>query len=170
MNTPVLPGARNTAVLKAFSDDDQKARNQPDRFITTVDGQVVYSWERGSLPERAENLSDDTISKVASMFEPWAPGLNVSTGDLLQWQGEIVEVVQAHTTQSDWTPDLTPALFMLHRDPAGPPQPWVQPLGSHDAYQVGERVTHNDSIWENTVDNNVWEPGIFGWVLVEGGN
>jgi hypothetical protein len=40
---------------------------------------------------------------------------------------------------------------------------WVQPLGSEDAYQIGDRVTHNGQIWVSTHANNVWEPGVFGW-------
>lgn len=41
--------------------------------------------------------------------------------------------------------------------------PWVQPSGVHDAYSVGDRVTHNGKTWESTTDGNVWEPGVYGW-------
>ena len=41
---------------------------------------------------------------------------------------------------------------------------WVRPLGAHDAYMAGARVTHNGKRWVNTHGNfNTWEPGIFGW-------
>ena len=40
---------------------------------------------------------------------------------------------------------------------------WVQPTGAHDAYQTGDRVTHNNKTWVSTHANNVWEPGVFGW-------
>lgn len=43
---------------------------------------------------------------------------------------------------------------------------WVQPFGAHDAYRLGAKVTHGGQTWENTgSDANVWEPGVFGWVL-----
>ena len=42
-------------------------------------------------------------------------------------------------------------------------EPWVQPIGAQDAYSVGTRVSHNNSHWISTVDNNVWEPGVYGW-------
>ncbi len=46
-------------------------------------------------------------------------------------------------------------------------QPWVQPAGAHDAYKLGALVTHKGSTWENTgSDANVWEPGVYGWVVV----
>ena len=40
---------------------------------------------------------------------------------------------------------------------------WVQPTGAHDAYQTGDRVTHNNKTWVSTHADNVWEPGVFGW-------
>ena len=30
-------------------------------------------------------------------------------------------------------------------------------------YKKGDKVTHNGSTWVSTVDNNVWEPGVYGW-------
>jgi hypothetical protein len=46
-------------------------------------------------------------------------------------------------------------------------QPWVQPTGAHDAYPMGAKVTHNGQTWENTGSAaNVWEPGVFGWVII----
>lgn len=52
----------------------------------------------------------------------------------------------------------------LDATPPDGPQPWVQPIGSHDAYALGALVTHGGDVWESTVDANVWEPGVFGWV------
>ena len=43
---------------------------------------------------------------------------------------------------------------------------WVQPTGAHDAYQLGERVTHAGQDWESTAAANVWQPGVYGWVGV----
>jgi len=43
---------------------------------------------------------------------------------------------------------------------------YVQPTGAQDSYQIGDRVTHNGNTWESTANNNVWEPGVFGWVIV----
>lgn len=40
---------------------------------------------------------------------------------------------------------------------------WVQPTGAHDAYSIGDKVTHNGKTWESTIANNVWEPGVYGW-------
>ena len=43
------------------------------------------------------------------------------------------------------------------------PEEWVQPTGAHDAYALEAVVAHIGKVWESTVENNVWEPGVFGW-------
>ncbi len=40
---------------------------------------------------------------------------------------------------------------------------WVQPIGAHDAYAKGDKASHNGKNWVSTADNNVWEPGVYGW-------
>jgi hypothetical protein len=114
----------------------------------------------------AEALDDDTIAKISVLFPLWKAGLTVSVGDVYQWDGTLVECIQAHTTQEDWTPDVTPSLWKIHRSATDEPQPWVQPAGAHDAYQIGDKVTHNGSTWESTAADNVWEPGVYGWVEI----
>jgi hypothetical protein len=62
--------------------------------------------------------------------------------------------------------------FGVVRDgyPGQPEEPgypaWIQPVGSQDAYPLGARVSHNGSDWESTYANNVWEPGVFGWIQI----
>ena len=115
---------------------------------------------------QAEALSADDLALVLPLFRPWEAGEALAAGSVRRHNGALYETVQAHTTQSDWAPDKVPALFKLHA-PAGFLMDWVQPLGSEDAYALGEQVRHNGQVWESTVDANVWEPGVFGWALVE---
>lgn len=42
---------------------------------------------------------------------------------------------------------------------------WEQP-DSTNGYMTGDKVIFNNHIWESTVDNNVWTPGVYGWVQV----
>lgn len=106
---------------------------------------------------RAETLAPERLPKVAAAFPPWRPGDTVAVGDLRRYAGTVVECIQDHTTQADWAPDVTPALWKVHRVP-GEAEPWVQPTGAHDAYAAGETVTHNSKTWSSNVDGNVWEP------------
>lgn len=34
---------------------------------------------------------------------------------------------------------------------------------AHDAYAKGDKVSYGGKHWESTVDNNVWQPGVYGW-------
>ena len=80
-------------------------------------------------------------------------------------------MLQAHTSQSDWTPDVSHSLFaqILIPDENVIPE-WVQP-DSTNPYMKGNKVTHNGITYESLIDNNVWEPGVIGteslWVVVE---
>jgi hypothetical protein len=62
-----------------------------------------------------------------------------------------------------WEPPINWRQTML--DANAPPPAWVQPTGAGDAYALGARVTHNAQIWVSTQAANVWEPGVFGWVV-----
>lgn len=70
--------------------------------------------------------------------------------DLGSWNVWAVDVVQAR-----WT-DLDAGI------PVGP-QPWKQPVGSTDAYQIGAQVTYGGKTWTSTAANNVWQPRVYGW-------
>lgn len=39
---------------------------------------------------------------------------------------------------------------------------WEQP-DSTNPYMKGNKASHNGKVWESDYDNNVWEPGVFGW-------
>ena len=63
-------------------------------------------------------------------------------------------------SNSEWTPSALAAHLSLVVS-AG--DPWAQPAGAHDAYAEGVEVTHNGRLWRNDNDNNVFEPGVWGW-------
>lgn len=56
---------------------------------------------------------DQTAARAVELYLAWAVGLTVEVGDRLQYGGKLYKVIQAHTTQADWTPDITPALFTV---------------------------------------------------------
>lgn len=110
------------------------------------------------------NPADITTDLItAQRRPPWQAGISVGVGEVYQYSGNLYEVIQSHTTQADWTPDISFALFKRFYEPANDPWPWVQPQGAHDAYPIGARVTHNGYTWQSDVSANVWEPGVFGW-------
>jgi hypothetical protein len=137
-------------------------------------------WTQAELDARNQALYGSTDAIVAGLLTsysstqspetapPWVqptgahdgylPG-TIVTHDGATWRNDltVMNVWIPGTQGAGWT-DLTPP-------PAGP-QPWVQPTGSQDAYNVGDQVTHVGSTWESTVAANVWEPGVYGWETV----
>ena len=106
---------------------------------------------------------DDFYTRLRNFVVKWQPGIAVEVGQILHYEvdDKLYEVIQAHTTQSDWTPDIVPALFNIIHEPLPGEDypPWVQPTGAHDAYPKGARVTHVGKNWESTIDANTTEPG-----------
>ena len=65
------------------------------------------------LVEVRPNLSDNQALKYRAMYPLWAAGIAVTEGQRYQYNDRLYKVVQAHTTQADWTPDVTPALWTV---------------------------------------------------------
>ena len=79
------------------------------------------------------------------------------------WNEKLYKVIGAkHTSQVDWTPDTAVSLY-VEITPPGVIAEWKQPTGAHDTYQSGDKVTWNGKTWISDVDNNSWEPGVYGW-------
>ena len=75
----------------------------------------------------------------------------------------LYKVITAHTSQETWTPTEAPSLFtkVLIPDENVIPE-WEQP-DSTNPYMIGDKVTHNGKTWVSIVNNNVWEPSVYGW-------
>jgi len=116
----------------------------------------------------ADELKDEAAEVFAGLFPDWEPGIAVKVGEVYRWDGTLVQVIQGHTTQADWAPDVVPALFKIHRTATDTPQPWVQPAGGDDAYNIGDKVTFEGSTYESTINANVWSPTAYpaGWRLI----
>ena len=123
---------------------------------------------RALIEALSASLSDETALTGVELFPPWSVGKSYATGDRVQYEGTLYKCVQGHTSQADWTPPATPALWTavsIDEYPA-----WVQPTGAHDAYSKGDKVTHSGKRWTSDVDNNTWEPGVYGWTEVTASN
>ena len=148
---------------------------------TLLDGDMpVVSGSRAKLLAAEIEAATDlaglkaATAKVLGLAKPevtdvleWIVGETVIIGTRRMYEGVLYRCVQAHTTQSDYTPDSTPALWTAVVDP-NDPQPWVPPQGAHDAYRIGDRVTYEGQVWECTIDYNVYAPDVIGWEMMEG--
>lgn len=110
-------------------------------------------------------LSDEQAAQAPFLFDEWDPNGVAYTAETskVQYNGLLYKCLQSHTSQASWTPTDAPSLWVRIDDPAEEWPEWRQPQGAHDAYAKGAKVTHNEKHWISNVDNNVWEPGVYGW-------
>lgn len=108
-------------------------------------------------------VDDNTALRMLVFYPEWKDGQAYSAGFKVQHGGKLWRVVQAHTSQAGWEPDSAPSLWakVLIPDETVIPE-WEQP-DSTNPYSAGDKVTHNGKTWVSDVDNNVWEPGVYGW-------
>ena len=112
-------------------------------------------------------VDDNTALRMVEFYPEWTTDTDYAAGFKVQYGGKLYKCLQDHTAQADWTPDAAPSLWakVLIPDPDVIPA-WEQPDATN-AYMQGDKVTHNGKTWTSTVDNNVWEPGVYGWVEAE---
>ena len=137
---------------------------EPEPPATEPDLYEVMEAVKKMLSTDTSALSDEDALAVASLFPTWASrseGAELQAGERLWYDGKLYKVIQAHTSQPDWTPDATPALFAEVSVEEFPD--WKQPAGAADAYAKGDKVSHAGKHWVSTADANVWEPGVYGW-------
>ena len=107
--------------------------------------------------------TDEQAVEVPNLYPTWRDGVEYKLNERVLYNEVLYKVITAHTSQSDWTPNVAPSLFakVLIVDENVIPE-WEQP-DSTNPYMTGDKVTHNSKTWISTIDNNVWEPGVYGW-------
>ena len=108
-------------------------------------------------------LTDKQALTVQPLFPAWDAAATYAVGDRVRYGGVLYKCLMAHMAQTGWKPTDAPSLWAkVLTDPSGGILPWEQPDNSNP-YKKGDKVTHNGKTWVSTVDNNVWEPGAYGW-------
>ena len=118
---------------------------------------------RAAMDAAAAALTDEQALKAAALYPAWSAEDTYDAGERVRFGGALYKCLQGHTAQADWTPTAAPSLWakVLTSD-TGEPLPWEQP-DSTNPYMKGDKVTHGGKTWVSTMDNNVWEPGVYGW-------
>ena len=119
---------------------------------------------RQLIEQLAVTLDDETALTGVELFPAWVIGKAYAVNDRTQYNGTLYKCIQAHTSQSDWMPSATPALWKTVSVDEYPE--WVQPTGAHDAYNIGDKVTYNGQHYVCTSNANVYAPDVYGWDLI----
>lgn len=129
---------------------------------------------RRALQLWAQTLTDESMMmEIADVYPKWnGNSKGYKLGDIISYgvnadgETQLYTVLQAHTSQADWTPDTATSLYKKVGFTDTGVSIWTQPLGATDAYNTGDVVEHNGQQWTSDVDGNVWEPGVYGWTVV----
>lgn len=129
---------------------------------------------RRLIESMAENLDDETAEENVNVFPKWQEGVLYEVGYKVRYNNVLYKVIQEHTSQSDWTPDVAVSLFARNHsqpDEGGEEEEfpeWVQPT-AENPYMTGDKVTFNGERYICLIDNCVWSPTDYpqGWEKVE---
>ncbi|MFI3114969.1 MAG: hypothetical protein R3Y12_02375 [Clostridia bacterium] len=122
-------------------------------------------------------LSESECMEMADIYPSWQSKLDKSTtleiddivkfGENSDGETQLYTVLSKHIPQADWTPDISTSLFKKIGFTYGGISIWTQPLGQSDAYQKGDVVSFENILYVSDIDNNVWQPFVYGWSLHE---
>ena len=123
---------------------------------------------RAAMDAAAAALTDEQALTAAALYPAWSAQDTYDAGERVRFDGTLYKCLQPHAAQPDWTPTAAPSLWakVLTSD-TGEALPWEQP-DSTNPYMQGDKVTHGGKTWVSTIDNNVWEPGVYGWEETDG--
>lgn len=118
---------------------------------------------RAQFVKLREMATDEMSLQVPNLYPTWRAEVEYALNDRVLYNDVLYKVLQAHTSQTDWTPDVSHSLFakVLIPDENVIPE-WEQPE-STNPYMIGDKVMYNGKTWASIVDNNVWAPGVYGW-------
>ncbi len=120
---------------------------------------------RELLHKASASLTDEDALDGIELFPVWKPDTEYVLDVRVRFEDKLYKCVQAHTSQEDWTPDVTPALWVDVAEPGTIPV-WRQPTGAHDAYMKDDLVHYpeiDDPVYISLIDNNVYAPDQYGW-------
>lgn len=118
---------------------------------------------RQQIESAATLQTDETALESKWMYAEWKTETAYVIADRIRYGEKLYKCVQAHTSQTAWTPDATSALWVEVSIEEFPE--WHQPTGAHDAYNVGDKCSYNGKHWICIIDGNVYAPDVYGWEL-----
>ena len=125
---------------------------------------------RETLDNLLSGFDDETATEYKVLFKNWEPDIQVTQGERYKYNNALYRVLQSHTTQRGWEPEIATSLFAVILTSQEPEtyNEWVQP-DSTNPYMMGDRVIFLGKIYESIIDNNIWSPIAYpaGWMELE---
>ena len=128
---------------------------------------------RKALQMFAASLSNEQALEVATIYDAWKPDTLYTANQYLTYglnevgDPQLYKVISQHTSQADWLPDANPSLYEpIGLNSEGYPV-WSRPSGAHDAYNAGDIVDYNGTLYKSLIDGNTYSPDEYpsGWEI-----
>ena len=136
------------------------------RLESAVDETVLVASIPFVLMAQAEQIDDVTIAEHAKFFPVWDEHWCGRARDIVRDpdDGNLYRSIHDVTNAGQNTrPSATPSMWTRIGDPGEEWPEWIQPIGAHDAYEIGAKVSHAGQHWISNANGNVWAPGTYGW-------
>lgn len=122
--------------------------------------------------QNQDMFSDAQALQVAAIYPEWHVDVDYRTKQVCRYNGELYRCAQNHKSSNEYNPTVASLWTKITLDPVTGYDVWQQPSGSHDAYNVGDRVLYPDSsgkVYESLINGNTWSPDAYpaGWKLIE---
>lgn len=136
-----------------------------------MDKRLAAEQLRRALQLFVQTLTEEQAIEVATVFPVWEVNRTYAVGEIISYgenstgDPQLYKVVQGHTSAAEWTPDATASLYdPIGLDDSGYPV-WTRPSGAHDAYNNGDIVNYNGTLYRSKIDGNTWSPEEYpdGW-------
>lgn len=127
------------------------------------------------------NSTDEEKLEYLEYFDEWETGVEYKISDVPEYKKYVkrnnllYKILQPHTSQADWTPEKTPALFTMIGFPNEIYEFGKNPDGSprdltNNGYKYQERCIWNGNIyeWNSETQTGNWSPSDYpqGWILI----
>lgn len=93
----------------AYMEDIQKAHEDAERTRPMTVEEVATLLIKQQI--NTLSVDDATSVRMTAFYPEWAKDTTYSVGYKVQYLGKLYKVVQAHTSQETWTPDITASLY-----------------------------------------------------------
>lgn len=143
--------------------DETLTREQAEEWVSSLPYFEEYvSAADGWIETIADMLTDEQAITIVQIYPSWKPESHYIPGKRVQYMGGLYKCLQEHDSSEAWNPIDAPSIWAALLTSETDILDWVQP-DSTNPYMTGDKVHHNGTTWISVVDNNVWEPGVYGW-------
>lgn len=165
----------NRTIMRWIASDEMP-RKEAAAKADKANAELMHELQQdGQLPAPEALPAGEPLPADVANIPAWkSPGTNhalmYQKGDRVRHNGKVVR--STHDGLNHWEPttlNLDGRIWeeelpaeeepdMGEPPTEEEPEEFVQPAGAHDAYQTGDTVLFEGTVYRSTMDNNVWSP------------